>query len=73
MNALIIIGFIAAIFYGIFVDGTYFKIYFTLLFLYTVICNHLLINKNDISKRRNILVTSWNGTSALLLISMTYL
>jgi hypothetical protein len=37
MNALIVLGFIAAILYGIFVDGTYFKIYFALVAVYTVI------------------------------------
>lgn len=60
-NALIILGYIAAIVYGIFVDGTFFKIYFVLIALYTIIFNHLLIDKRHFTKRKNITVTSWSG------------
>ncbi len=61
MNALIILGFIAAILYGIFVDGTYFKIYFALVLLYTVIFNFVFIRRSDFTKRKNITAVTWNG------------
>lgn len=37
MNALIILGIIAGIIYGLFIDGTFFKIYFALVVAYIVI------------------------------------
>jgi hypothetical protein len=68
MNALMCLGLIAGILYGIFVDGTYFKIYFALVIIYTVVFNNLLVNKKDITKRKNILVTTWNGNTIPSLI-----
>ena len=65
MNALIGVGFVAGICYGILVDGTYFKIYFAVLALYTVVCNYLSIDKKHFTKRKNINVTSWSGKSVI--------
>ncbi len=61
MNALIILGFLAAIIYGIFIDGTYFKIYFALVLLYTVIFNYVFIRRSDLIKRKNITAVTWSG------------
>ena len=61
MNALIILGFLAAILYGLFVDGTYFKIYFALVLIYIVIFNFIFINRAHVTKRKNITVATWNG------------
>jgi undecaprenyl pyrophosphate phosphatase UppP len=61
MNAMITIGFIAAIFYGILVDGTFFKIYFVLLAIYTIGFKMLFIDSSHYNKRKNMNVTSWNG------------
>jgi hypothetical protein len=54
---------LTAILYGIFIDGTFFKLYFVLLAIYTVVCNNLCINKKQITKRRNITITTWDGNS----------
>jgi Ca2+/Na+ antiporter len=58
-NAMIGIGFLSGIVYGIWIDGTFFKIYFTILALYTIVFNNLLINKKQTTKRKNIAATSW--------------
>lgn len=63
MNALIVIGFISAIIYGILVDGTFFKIYFALVALYTVIFQFVFINRKQIIKRKNITVSTWAGNA----------
>jgi hypothetical protein len=55
------IGFLSGIVYGIWIDGTFFKIYFTILALYTIVFNNLLINKKQTTKRKNIAATSWCG------------
>lgn len=65
MNAFLVLGFIAGILYGIFIDGTFFKIYFALIMFYFVVFNNLLINKKDYTKRKNILATTWNGMTSL--------
>lgn len=67
MNALIGLGFISAMLYGLFVDGTYFKIYFTLVFLYTVIFNFIFIRRTDFIKRKNITAVTWGGMIPLLI------
>lgn len=67
-NALITIGCIAGILYGILVDGTFFKIYIPLVIGYAVIFNGFLVNKKHTTKRKNINVTSWNGKNALIII-----
>ena len=59
-NALIGIGFVAGVVYGILIDGTFFKIYFTLILVYMIVVENFLINKKDFNKRKNINVTSWN-------------
>ena len=61
MNALIILGFLAAIIYGLLIDGTYFKIYLGLVLIYTVIFNFILIRRKDFTKRKNITAVTWNG------------
>lgn len=61
MNALIVLGFIAAILYGIFIDGTFFKIYFALIAIYTVIFQFIFINRSHFTKRKNITVATWGG------------
>lgn len=64
-NALIGIGFVAGLVYGILIDGTFFKIYFTLILLYMIVTENFLINKKDFNKRKNINATSWNRKSNL--------
>lgn len=61
MNALFGIGCVAGIIYGIFVDGTFFKIYFALIAFYTVVFNFLLIDRKQLTTRKNINATSWGG------------
>ena len=61
MNAFFGIAIITGIIYGIFIDGTYFKIYFGLLAIYHVVTQHILINRKELTKRKGILVTSWDG------------
>jgi len=61
MNALIVLGFISAILYGILIDGTFFKIYFTLVFLYTVFFNYIFVRRSDLTKRKNITAVTWSG------------
>lgn len=60
-NALVGVGIVTGILYGIFVDSTYFKIYLTVLLIYTVVFNFLLIDKKQSPKRKIITVTSWDG------------
>lgn len=65
MNALQGTSVAAAIVYGIFVDGTYFKIYLALLVIYIAVTQVYLKNTKDITKRKNIMVASWGGTIIL--------
>eukprot|EP00347_Sterkiella_histriomuscorum_P023920 403332930 len=61
MNAFIILGFIAAILYGLFVDGTYFKIYFALIAIYIVFFQFIFINRSHLTKRKNITAVTWGA------------
>ena len=62
MNAFFGGGLLTALLYGIFIDGTFFKLYFVVLALYTFICNSsLCINQKEITKRKNITITSWDA------------
>ncbi len=61
MNALFGIGVVSGIIYGLFIDGTFFKIYFAILLFYTIVFNNLLINKKQTTKRKNISATTWGG------------
>ena len=61
VNALLVIGCISGILYGIFVDGTYFKIFFALLAIYTVVFGHFLVDRRDATKRKNMNITCWNA------------
>ena len=60
MNALNLLLIVTAIFYGIFVDGTFWKIYFCLAAAYTVV--YLAYrNQRDNTKRKNIMISTWSG------------
>ena len=61
MNAFLGLGIIAAIFYGLFIDGTFFKIYFALVALYYVIFQNIFVDRSYIPKRKNITVSTWGG------------
>ncbi len=61
MNALFGVGAISGVLYGIFVDGTYFKIFFAVLAFYTIVFNNLLVNKKQTTKRKNIMGTTWGA------------
>ncbi len=61
MNALFGVGVVSAVVFGILVDGTFFKIYFAVLAIYTIVCNYILIDRSHITKRKNISVTSWGA------------
>lgn len=63
MNALFGVGAISGVLYGIFVDGTYFKIFFAVLAFYTIVFNNLLVNKKQTTKRKNIMGTTWGAPS----------
>jgi len=60
MNALNFLFIIAGIIYGVFVDGTFWKIYLALVAGYTVVMIAYR-NQKDNTKRRNILISSWSG------------
>ena len=60
MNALFGVAVVTGLIYGIFVDGTYFKIYLAVLAFYTIVFNHLLIHKKQTTKRKNIMITTWS-------------
>jgi len=59
MNALIILGFISAMLYGILIDGTFFKIYFALIAIYTVIFQFIFVDRRNLPKRKNITAVTW--------------
>ena len=67
MNALFGVGAVSGLLYGIFVDGTYFKIFIAVLIFYTVVFNNLLVNKKHTTKRKNIMVTTWSGNIHLII------
>jgi hypothetical protein len=69
MNALFGVAVVTGLIYGIFVDGTYFKIYLAVLAFYTIVFNHLLINKKQTTKRKNIMITTWNCKLSYLFIN----
>ena len=69
MNALFGVGAVSGLLYGIFVDGTYFKIFFAVLIFYTVVFNNLLVNKKHTTKRKNIMATTWSGNNFKSIIS----
>lgn len=60
MNSFIGIGILTAILYGIYVDGTFFKMYIILLLAYTILTQIGTLNRfNNGRKKCNI--ASWNG------------
>lgn len=71
-SALFVIGCISGVVYGIFVDGTFFKIYFAILAFYTVVFGNFLVDRKQSIKRKNMNITSWNGiVSYVTLIAPT--
>ena len=59
MNALNFLFLIAGLIYGVFVDGTFWKIYFVLVALYTAF---MLMNRtSENTKRKNIMISTWSG------------
>jgi uncharacterized membrane protein YfcA len=60
MNALNFLFILAGFFYGIFIDGTFLKIYFALVAVYTVIVL-LTRNQKENVKRKNIMISTWSG------------
>ena len=64
MNALWGIGLASNILYGVFVDGTYWKIYFALLALYTVLFFSQRVTRDN-GKRKTIMISTWNGKRLL--------
>jgi len=62
MNALNALFLVAGAIYGVFVDGTFWKIYFVLVVLYTIF--HLLTrNQRENTKRKNIMISTWSECS----------
>jgi hypothetical protein len=66
MNAFFGVAIFTAIYYSIFIDGTFFKHYFVFLALYTIFFNYLSINKKEVTKRKNMTVTGWDGKFILM-------
>jgi hypothetical protein len=60
MNAMLVIGMIASVIYGVLVDGTWFKIYFILLFSYYVLTQIGRANKQN-TRRTKINIATWNA------------
>ena len=60
MNALIILGFLAGVIYGIFVNCTFMMIYLAIVVAYTVMVEFFWVDKKHVTKRKNIAVTSWS-------------
>jgi hypothetical protein len=59
MNALNVLFFVAGAIYGIWIDGTFWKIYFVLVALYT--CFVLYDTTRENTKRKNIMISTWSG------------
>jgi hypothetical protein len=59
MNALNFLFLVAGAIYGIFVDGTFWKIYFVLVALYTAFM--LWHRTSENTKRKNIMISTWSG------------
>ena len=60
MNAFLQMFIYTAMVYGVFVDGTFWKIYITMVAAYTA---WVLITRNsrDNPKRKTIMISTWNG------------
>lgn len=67
MNALWGIGLVSNMVYGVFVDGTYWKIYFALLAAYTVFFFTQRVTRDN-GKRKTIMISTWNGKCGSLII-----
>jgi len=57
-NALNMLFFVAGGIYGIWIDGTFWKIYFVLVALYTLFMVYHRNNEN--TKRKNIMISTWS-------------
>ena len=60
MNSLFGIGYASAIIYGIFVDGTYWKIYGVLFVGYLAFVSMTRVMKDN-PKRKTLIAATWNG------------
>ena len=60
MNAMLVIGLFASVIYGILIDGTWFKIYFILLFSYYVLTQIGRGNKQN-TRRTKVNIATWNA------------
>ena len=60
MNALNVLFIVAGIIYGLLVDATFWKIYFTLVAIYFIV---VVLTRNQIenTKRKNIMISTWSG------------
>jgi len=58
VNALNALFFVAGAIYGIWIDGTFWKIYFVLVALYTAFVFTNRTNEN--TKRKNIMIATWS-------------
>ena len=65
MNAFYGIGYASAIIYGIFVDGTYWKIYGILFVCYLAFVTFTRVMKDN-PKRKTIIAATWNGNNFCL-------
>ena len=72
MNALLGVSIATAIVYGIFIDGTFFKIYSAMLVIYFIVTQVLLKNNKNLTKRKNIMVASWGGNTFTLAYKSFY-
>jgi pyruvate dehydrogenase E2 component (dihydrolipoamide acetyltransferase) len=61
MNALLVLGIVTLVIYGILVDGTFFKIYLPLVGAYWFVSAVLFKTNDPIWKRRRIAMASWSA------------
>lgn len=67
LNAFFAIGYFSAAIYGMFIDGTYWKIYGVtfVLYLIFVTCTRVM---RDNTKRKTLLISTWNGKIKVTLL-----
>jgi len=59
MNAMLVIGIITSMIYGVLIDGTWWKIYFILLFSYTVL-TQIGRNSKANTRRTKVNISTWS-------------
>jgi len=62
MNALNLMFIITGMLYGIFVDGTFWKMYFGLVGIYTIVAV-MTRNRKENNKRKNIMISTWSESA----------